>query len=205
MGIALIKIGLLQLVMMPLFAASFWKNDNQEAYDLFQKGQYEKAHDQFLDPAWKGVAAYRAKDYAKAAQYLFQAETADDFYNLGNSLAQLGQIEEAIKAYRKTLVIDAQHVDAAFNLQLLENEQQKQEEQRKKEEEEKKRQEEQRRKEEEKKRKEEEQRKQEELEKQAQNPSEQNQENNEQWLNFVEEDPAGLLKEKFRRDYQKSQ
>ena len=37
MGIALIKIVFFQFLMMPLFAASFWKNDNQEAYDLLSK------------------------------------------------------------------------------------------------------------------------------------------------------------------------
>jgi Ca-activated chloride channel family protein len=207
MGIAFIKIGLLNMVVLPLFATTFWKNDNQLAYDLFQQGHFHDAHELFINPAWKGVAAYREKDYAKAVQYLSQAQTADDFYNLGNALAQIGQLEEAIKAYQKTLVIDAQHVDAAFNLQLLEQELQKQEEQKRKEEE-KRRQEEQKRKEEEKRRQEEQKKKEEEQKmQQSQAPSNQgnDQQNSQKWLDFVNEDPSGLLKEKFRRDYQNSQ
>jgi Ca-activated chloride channel family protein len=226
MGITLLKSILMGLMVMPCWAHELWKNQNQQAYDLFQAKAYSDAEKLFNDSDWKGVSAYRNNDYAKAVSHLLKTQTADGFYNLGNAYAQQGLLEDAIKAYQKALLLDPQHVDATYNLQLLENEQQRQEEERKRQEEERKRQEEERKRqeEEERKRKEEEERKrQEQAQQQQQNqpnssPEQQNQQgqqeqegqqnqqnNQKELLSFVNEDPAGLLKQKFLRDYQKAQ
>ncbi len=227
MGITLLKSILMGLMVMPCWAYELWKNENQQAYDLFQAKAYSDAEKLFNDSDWKGVSAYRNNEYAKAVSHLLKTQTADGFYNLGNAYAQQGLLEDAIKAYQKALLLDPQHVDATYNLQLLENEQQRQEEERKRqEEEERKRKEEERKRkeEEERKRKEEEERKrQEQAQQQQQNqsnssPEQQNQQgqqgqegqqdqqnNQKELLSFVNEDPAGLLKQKFLRDYQKAQ
>ena len=51
---------------------------------------------------------------------LSEPEAPDDWYNKGNSLARLGQYEEAIEAYEQTLAMAGEHEDAAHNKALLE-------------------------------------------------------------------------------------
>lgn len=166
MGITLLKSILMGLMVIPCWAHQLWKNQNQQAYDLFQAKAYSDAERLFNDSDWKGVSAYRNNEYAKAVSHLLKTQTADGFYNLGNAYAQQGLLEDAIKAYQKALLLDPQHVDATYNLQLLENEQQRQEEERKRQEEEERK----RKEEEERKRKEEEERKrQEQAQQQQQN------------------------------------
>ena len=221
MGMTLLKSLVIYSMIFSCWSYNFWKNDNQQAYDLFHQKNYDEAEHLFHDVDWKGIAAYRKNDYALAVKHLSQTQTAEGYYNLGNAYAQLGHLEEAIKAYQKTLLLDPQNVDASFNLQLLEQDLQRQEEERKrKEEEEKKRQEE------EKKRQEEERQRQEEEEKQKQADKEQqpqdqpqNEEQNQEqtksnendesaqqkeWLSFLNEDPSGLLRQKFLNDYRKA-
>lgn len=233
MGIKIVKSMLMWMCIFPCWSFHLWKNDNQQAFDLFQTKRFKEAQELFNSLEWKGIAAYRNQDYANAIRYLSQVQNAESYYNLGNSYAHLGQLEEAIKAYKNAILIDPQHVDAAFNMQVLEKEIQRQEEERKRQEEERKRQEEERkRQEEERKRQEEEERKRQEEDQQKNNPEqggkEQNnkEENdmlkedlqanpqedklqagqqNQEWLNFIDEDPSALLKQKFLRDYQKAQ
>ncbi len=218
MGIKFLKLILIWLCLFPCWSFHLWKNDNQQAYDFFQAKHFKEAQELFNSFEWKGIAAYRNQDYAKAIQYLSQVQNAEAYYNLGNSYARLGQLEAAIKAYKNTILLDPQHVDAAFNMQVLEKEIQKQEEERKRQEEERKRQEE-----EERKRQEEQQKNnpeqapleknQEQEKKEAQEdpkPTSQNEKSpdaqqNQEWLNFIDEDPSALLKQKFLRDYQKAQ
>src|SRR5690606_15950574 len=62
------------------------------------------AAQRFNDPAWRGSAAYRAGDFQGAASAFAQAPaSAENLYNLGNALAQNGQLQEALQAYDQAL------------------------------------------------------------------------------------------------------
>ena len=103
-----------------------WKNTDQQAYELLQQNQPEQAADKFNDPQWKAAAQYRAKQYQQALELLDGINTADAHYNRGNSFTQLGQLDEASKAYDEALKLDPDHEDAKFNKNLLEQMKQQQ-------------------------------------------------------------------------------
>jgi Ca-activated chloride channel homolog len=120
----------------PAFALSWdalWLNKNQQAEKAFKENDYSRAQQQFSDSQWQGSAAYKNKNYQAALDAFSKGERAVDFYNKGNALAQLGNIDEAIKAYDTALVKDPSLDDAKKNKQLLEKikkQQEQQEEQR---------------------------------------------------------------------------
>lgn len=103
-------------------APSFlWKNKNQVAYDTLKKGDAKKAARLFTDKSWQSIANYRAKDYAQAKELLsHQKPSLESLYNLGNTLAQLGQYQDAIAAYDKALAFKADDSDTLHNKKLLE-------------------------------------------------------------------------------------
>ncbi|MDH5734973.1 MAG: VWA domain-containing protein [Gammaproteobacteria bacterium] len=101
-----------------------WLNDNQRAAQQLQQGNHQQAADLFKDPEWKAAAQYKAGDYQQAAEQLKAIDQADAHYNRGNALAKLGQSAEAIDAYNQALKQNPDHEDAAFNKQLLEQQQQ---------------------------------------------------------------------------------
>ncbi len=74
----------------------------------------------FEDPAWRGVAEYRAGRYRRALAALVLDETAESLYNMGNAYAQLHEWAGAKAAYRKVLTLDPAHEDASYNLALVE-------------------------------------------------------------------------------------
>lgn len=90
--------------------SSLWQRSDQKDYAKLSQGAQQ----------------YRSKQYDQAAQSLSEVISSDGFYNLGNSLAHLGKIKEAIAAYEQALKFDANNVDARFNKELLEKQQQKQ-------------------------------------------------------------------------------
>lgn len=106
-----------------------WKNDNQQAYELLQQDQAEQAAGKFNDQQWKAAAHYKAKQYQQAVDQLQDINTADAHYNRGNGLTQLGQLDEASKAYDEALKLDPNHEDAKFNKNLLEQMKQQQQNQ----------------------------------------------------------------------------
>lgn len=106
-----------------------WKNDNQQAYELLQQDQAEQAADKFSDRQWKAAAQYKAGQYQQALEQLDGINTADGHYNRGNSLTQLGQLDEASKAYDEALKLDPDHDDAKFNKNLVEQMKQQQQNQ----------------------------------------------------------------------------
>jgi Ca-activated chloride channel family protein len=104
------------------FAFNFqnlWITKDQEAASLMKKGKYAEAQSLFENLSWQAVAAYRAEDYKQAAKQFADLQTEEGFYNLGNALAKLGKLEQAIEAYDKTLAINPEHQDAKFNKELV--------------------------------------------------------------------------------------
>ncbi|MEP4485161.1 MAG: VWA domain-containing protein [Halioglobus sp.] len=97
-----------------------WLTRDQQGQRALEAGDAEAASEVFNDPAWAGTAAYRGGAYDRAVEQFSTSEGADYAYNLGNSLARAGKIDEAIEAYRKSLEQAPDRVDAQENLALLE-------------------------------------------------------------------------------------
>jgi Ca-activated chloride channel family protein len=106
-----------------------WQTKNQQGQQAFQAENYSDAVEHFDDPMWRGTAAYKAQDYDTALEAFQQATGAQARYNEGNTLAQLGKIDEAIEAYDKALEIDPTNEDAKANKTLLEQQKEQQEQQ----------------------------------------------------------------------------
>ncbi|GLQ92403.1 tetratricopeptide repeat protein [Dyella acidisoli] len=124
----------LPLVLLPMLPTSakasgwqdWWQRPDQQAASALRQGDAAKARQLAEDPSWRGAAAYRAKDYAAAAQALEQAKGADSQYNLGNALAKLGRYPDALKAYDRALQLDPHNEDARANRKTVEEAMRKQ-------------------------------------------------------------------------------
>lgn len=96
-----------------------WRTDDQQARQALEEGNAAEAAALFDDPEWRGVAQYRAGQYRQSATAFSGGESADSLYNLGNALAQQGELEAAIDAYDRTLELDPESGDAAYNRELV--------------------------------------------------------------------------------------
>lgn len=96
-----------------------WRTDDQQARQALEEGNAAEAAALFDDPEWRGVAQYRAGQYRQSATAFSGGESADSLYNLGNALALQGELEAAIDAYDRTLELDPESGDAAYNRELV--------------------------------------------------------------------------------------
>ncbi len=101
---------------------SLWQRDDQRAWQALQDDQHEAARALAQDPALRGSAAYRAGDFAAAAEDFAQSATADGHYNRGNALARAGQLQEALQAYDQALAQQPEMDDARTNRDIVEEE-----------------------------------------------------------------------------------
>jgi tetratricopeptide (TPR) repeat protein len=104
-----------------------WQTDNQKAYALYQKKDYQKAQTLFKDKFWRASSHYKNHDYVKAIEGFKTIHTSDGFYNLGNALALGGDLKQAIHAYEKALKLAPKDKDIKYNLELCKKLLQKQE------------------------------------------------------------------------------
>lgn len=112
--------------------SDWFSRSDQKAYQALKEYKPEEAAKLYEDDFSKGTAYYKAKNYQEALKHLSQVNTSDGRYNLGNTLANLNKIPEAIAAYTEALKLNPSNADAQHNKEILEKlmkeqEQQKQE------------------------------------------------------------------------------
>lgn len=111
---------------------SIWKNNDERGLDAWKAQDYESASKLFSNPQWQGSAYYKNGDYDKALEIFKQDNSPIGHYNQGNALANLNQLEDAIKAYDHALKQDNSLSQAKKNKELIEKlieEQKKQQQQ----------------------------------------------------------------------------
>ncbi len=106
-----------------------WFNKNQQAQRALNEGSAADAAALFEDTEWRGVARYRAGDYAGSAAEFAESGDARNLYNLGNAMAQQGELDAAIDAYEQVLEMEAGNEDARYNLDFVRNLKEQQEQQ----------------------------------------------------------------------------
>ena len=106
-----------------------WYTADQQGQNALQKGDAASAQLLFKDPQWQASAAYKNNDFNAAAEYFKQGNSADNYYNLGNALAKIGELDKAIDAYTQALDIEPDMEDAIANRKLVEQLQQQQQNQ----------------------------------------------------------------------------
>ncbi|WP_169051572.1 VWA domain-containing protein [Neptunomonas sp. XY-337] len=94
---------------------SWWQTADQRGAAALSEGDAARAAALFTDPRWKQIAEAHNGDLAAALEALPHPESADDWYNRGNLLAQSGALEEALSAYDQTLEIAPEMADAKHN------------------------------------------------------------------------------------------
>ncbi len=106
-----------------------WQRRDQQTVNALQQGDFQRATELANDPALKGTAAYRQKDYESALEAFSTQQGANGNYNRGNALAQLGRYQEAIEAYDEALKQAPNMEDAKLNRAEVERLLQQQEQQ----------------------------------------------------------------------------
>ncbi len=102
------------------FTENLWKTRDQRGAELYEQGEAQAAASKFERPDWAAVANYRAGNFEQAAETFNQLEGAAAQYNLGNSLAFAGQLEQAIEAYDKAIEAAPEMEDAKHNKAIVE-------------------------------------------------------------------------------------
>lgn len=92
-----------------------WLTPDQQGRYYLDKGDYQAAAARFENISWRGIAYYRAENFAAAAEMFSRIETADGYFNLGNAWAHSRNYLLAVKAYDQVLGLDPNHRGALHN------------------------------------------------------------------------------------------
>ncbi|WP_169334358.1 tetratricopeptide repeat protein [Rubritalea marina] len=92
---------------------------DQGAYADFEKENYQEAAEGFADAQWRGAAYFRAGAFKEAANVFSGIQSAEGYYNYGNSLVMLGKYQAAIEAYDRALAAGPD-ADASRNRSIAE-------------------------------------------------------------------------------------
>jgi Ca-activated chloride channel family protein len=102
--------------------ADLFLNRDQQGLVAYDKGDFKGAMTKFDTPYRRGIAAYRAGAYDKAASLFKIAASQKDglnaLYDLGNAQLMQGQVEDAIASYETVLKQKPGHVGARHNLAI---------------------------------------------------------------------------------------
>jgi Ca-activated chloride channel family protein len=91
---------------------------DQQAYELFEAGEYKAAAETFADPMWRGVTLFRQGEFEQAAGVFASFDTPEAAFNQGNSLVMQGKYDEAIARYDRALELWPDWEPAAVNREI---------------------------------------------------------------------------------------
>lgn len=96
-----------------------WLTADQQGRQLFEKGDYAGAALRFEDLLWKGTAFYYNKDYESAIQQFSRLETAESYFNLGNTYVHIEAYSQALESYEQALKQNPDYIEAKHNRKLV--------------------------------------------------------------------------------------
>ena len=96
---------------------AFFTRDQQGRW-AFEHDHLPQAAALFVDPYWKGVAAYHAADYDLALATFARLDTPQAYFYLGNIYVRRFKFDQAIAAYTQALKLQPQFPEATANLAL---------------------------------------------------------------------------------------
>lgn len=88
---------------------------DQQAYRLYEGGDYEAAAKGFADPMWRGAAIFRQGEFEQATGVFAGYDTAEAAFNQGNALVMQGKYEEAVARYERALELRSDWEPAVIN------------------------------------------------------------------------------------------
>lgn len=102
------------------FWQDLWQTADQQAQVKYEEQQYFDAAQQFKDQTWQASAHFKAGNYEQALEGFSQFDSAQAKYNIGNTLAKLNKLQEAIEAYDSAIALQPDFQEAIDNKKLLE-------------------------------------------------------------------------------------
>lgn len=96
-----------------------FRTRDQQAHKALIEGDPNRASELFENKDWLGVARYRGGEYDESSMIFGSNQDERSQFNLGNSLAKSGQLEEALATYERLLEQNPEHEDAIFNRDLI--------------------------------------------------------------------------------------
>lgn len=111
---------------------NIWQTRDQQAQQLMQQKNPAAAAKIFNHPAWRAGAQYQSGNFENALNDYQSLQGSEARYNEGNTLAKLGELQDALRAYDKSIQLNPDHGDAKHNRKLVEEALKKQQQHRKK-------------------------------------------------------------------------
>jgi Ca-activated chloride channel family protein len=96
---------------------AFFTPDQQGRW-AFEHEHFPQAAAYFVDPYWKGIAAYNAADFDLALASFARLQTPEAYFYLGNIYVRRFKFDQAIAAYTQALKLKPQFPEAKANLAL---------------------------------------------------------------------------------------
>jgi len=100
---------------------AIWYNSNTQGNIALANNDAKLAEQLFSEPFWRGVAQYRQQKFKQALENFSSVNSAQGFYNKGNTLVHLKRYKEAMTAYNTALRINDSLTEAKHNLKLVEH------------------------------------------------------------------------------------
>jgi len=114
-GLLVLTIGAALAVLAP---RGWWLTPDQQAQQMFERGEFAAAAERYTDPRHRGAALYRAGRFEAAAAAFARDTSARGHFNRGNALTMRGNYLEAIGAYERALALQPGWPEAADNLAI---------------------------------------------------------------------------------------